>query len=61
MQWNLSVDRDLGWNTGLRVSYIGQGTRDLVWAPNLNQSYIRHSITGAAVKPAPIPQLGNSE
>jgi carboxypeptidase family protein len=39
MQWNLSVDRDLGFNTGLRVSYIGQGTRDLVWAPDLNQSY----------------------
>jgi hypothetical protein len=39
MQWNFSIDRDLGFNTGLRVSYIGQGTRDLVWAPNLNQSY----------------------
>ena len=22
IQWNLSVERDLGWNTGLRVSYI---------------------------------------
>ena len=30
MQWNFSIDRDLGFNTGLRVSYIGQGTRDLV-------------------------------
>ena len=39
MQWNFSIDRDLGFNTGLRVSYIGQGTRDLVYAPNLNQSY----------------------
>ena len=39
MQWNLSIDRDLGFNTGLRVSYIGQGTRDLVFAPDLNQSY----------------------
>lgn len=39
MQWNISIDRNLGFNTGLRVSYIGQGTRDLVWAPNLNQSY----------------------
>jgi hypothetical protein len=38
MQWNLSIDRDLGFNTGLRISYIGQGTRDLVYAPNLNQS-----------------------
>ena len=39
MQWNLSIDRDLGLNTGLRISYIGEGTRDLVWAPNVNQSY----------------------
>jgi hypothetical protein len=39
MQWNFSIDRDLGFNTGLRVSYIGQGTRDLVYAPDLNQSY----------------------
>jgi hypothetical protein len=38
MQWNFSIDRDLGFNTGLRLSYIGQGTRDLVYAPNLNQS-----------------------
>ena len=38
-QWNLSIDRDLGSNTGLRISYIGMVTRDLVWAPNLNQSY----------------------
>jgi hypothetical protein len=39
MQWNFSIDRDLGFNTGFRISYIGMGTRDLVWAPNLNQSY----------------------
>ena len=38
-QWNFSIDHDLGFNTGLRVSYIGMTTRDLVWAPNLNQSY----------------------
>ncbi len=38
-QWNLSIDRDLGFNTGLRLSYIGMATRDLAWAPNLNQSY----------------------
>ncbi len=39
MQWNISVDRDLGFQTGLRVSYIAMATRDLVWSPNLNQSY----------------------
>ncbi len=38
-QWNYSIDRDLGFDTGLRVSYVGMATRDLVWAPDLNQSY----------------------
>jgi hypothetical protein len=59
MQWNLSVDRDLGFNTGLRVSYIGQGTRDLVWAPNLNQSY--YSTQYYAAQPLsnrPFPNWG---
>jgi len=59
MQWNLSIDRDLGFNTGLRVSYIGQGTRDLVWAPNLNQS--DYSTTYFAAQPLsnrPFPNWG---
>jgi hypothetical protein len=59
MQWNLSIDRDLGWNTGLRMSYIGQGTRDLVWAPNLNQSY--YSTQYYAAQPLssrPFPNWG---
>jgi len=59
MQWNLSIDRDLGFNTGLRVSYIGQGTRDLVWAPNLNQSY--YSTQYYAAQPLsnrPFPNWG---
>lgn len=38
-QWNLSIDRDLGWATALRVSYIGMRTKSLVWSPNYNQSY----------------------
>lgn len=37
IQWNLSVDRDLGWNTGLRVSYIALRSVQLPWAPDLNQ------------------------
>lgn len=35
-QWSLSVDRDLSHGYGARVSYIGMVTRQLVWAPNLN-------------------------
>jgi hypothetical protein len=58
-QWNFSIDRDLGFNTGLRVSYIGMVTRDLVWAPNLNQSY--YSTTYFADQPLsrrPFPNWG---
>ncbi len=35
-QYSLSVDRDLGSGYGLRLSFIGLETRQLVWAPNLN-------------------------
>jgi hypothetical protein len=37
VQWNLSVDRYAGRNIGVRLSYIGMKTTNLVWAPNLNQ------------------------
>jgi hypothetical protein len=59
MQWNFSIDHDLGFNTGLRISYIGSGTRDLVWAPNLNQSY--YSTTYFVEQPLsdrPFPNWG---
>jgi hypothetical protein len=58
-QWNFSIDRDLGFNTGLRLSYIGMATRDLVWAPNLNQSY--YSTTDYVDQPLssrPFPNWG---
>lgn len=38
VQWNLSVEHQLGSSTSLRVSYIGMKTTQLVWAPNYNQS-----------------------
>jgi outer membrane receptor protein involved in Fe transport len=37
MQWSLAVERDLGWNVGARVSYVGSTTDDLIWSPDLNQ------------------------
>jgi hypothetical protein len=37
MQWSATVEQDLGWSTGLRVSYIGSTTDDLIWSPDLNQ------------------------
>jgi hypothetical protein len=36
-QWNLTVERDLGFNTGLRLSYIGSQTNELLYGRNLNQ------------------------
>jgi hypothetical protein len=59
MQWNFSVDRDLGWATGLRLSYIGMKTDHLVWAPNLNQ--MSYSTQYAALRPLsdrPFPNWG---
>jgi len=38
LQWNLSVEREIGLNTGLRMSYIGMKTTQLVWSPDYNQS-----------------------
>jgi hypothetical protein len=37
MQWSATIEQDLGWSTGLRVSYIGSSTDDLIWSPDLNQ------------------------
>jgi hypothetical protein len=37
LQWNLSVERDIGWETGIRVSYIGLRSVQLPFAPDLNQ------------------------
>jgi outer membrane receptor protein involved in Fe transport len=37
LQWALSVDRELDRNTGLRLSYIGNRSYQLPWAPDVNQ------------------------
>lgn len=38
LQWAFSVEHNLGFATGLRVSYDGMKTTQLVWAPDWNQS-----------------------
>ncbi len=59
MQWNFSIDRDLGFNTGLRISYIGSGTRDLAWSPNLNQStYSTTYYVDQPLSSRPFPNWG---
>lgn len=59
-QYSISVDRDLGGQFGLRVSYIGMETHQLVWAPNLNDLPYS-STTSAYVQPLsarPFPNWG---
>jgi hypothetical protein len=59
MQWNLSIDRDLGFQTGLRVSYIAMATRRLVWSPNLNQSgYSTTYYVDQPLSSRPFPNWG---
>jgi hypothetical protein len=36
-QWSLTFERDLGADFGVRVSYVGSSTDDLIWSPDLNQ------------------------
>jgi outer membrane receptor protein involved in Fe transport len=36
-QWQFSIDRELARNMGLRVSYIGNKSTHLPWAPDVNQ------------------------
>lgn len=37
IQWNFSIDHDLGWNTLVRASYTGSHTYNLIYSPDLNQ------------------------
>jgi hypothetical protein len=46
IQWNLAIDRDLGWKTLLRVSYTGSHTTGLIYSPDLNQ--LQPNTTGYA-------------
>jgi hypothetical protein len=59
LQYNLSVERDLGADIGLRVSYIGNRSVQLPWAPDLNQPQV--STTAYAQRPLtdrPFPYWG---
>ncbi|MFN0122609.1 MAG: carboxypeptidase regulatory-like domain-containing protein [Blastocatellia bacterium] len=43
-QWNLTIEREMWWNTGLRLTYTGTRTHQLVHSPDLNQ--VRPNTTG---------------
>ena len=62
MQWNFSVDRNLGGNTGLRVSYIGSHSVQLGFAQNLNQSAPSTTpYTDQPLSARPFPYWGEIE
>ncbi len=59
VQWNLSIDRYVGFGVGVRISYIGMKTTQLAWAPDLNQ--MTSSTTFAINRPLsdrPFPNWG---
>jgi hypothetical protein len=54
-QWSVAIERDLGASTGLRLSYIGNRTTDMLVSPDLNQ--IRSNTQGyaAVINTRPFP------
>ena len=52
-QWNLTIERDLGWNTGLRVTYQGSHSIKMYSSPDLNQ--VRPNTIGYAAARAARP------
>ena len=50
-QWNLTIERDLGWNTGVRLTYQGSHSIKMYSSPDLNQ--LRPNTIGfAAARPS---------
>ena len=55
-QWNLSIQRDIGWSTSLQVSYVGNHGVGLFRAIDVNQlNYNAPAVCTAPVLPAPCP------
>jgi hypothetical protein len=53
-QWNLTVERDMGFNTGLRVSYIGTRSTDITFRRNINQVQASTEPFSASRRPYPL-------
>jgi hypothetical protein len=54
-QWNLSVQRDIGWNTSVQVSYVGNHGVGLFRAIDLNQLSFNANIACNPQVPFPCP------
>ncbi len=55
-QWSLTVERDIGFDTALRISYIGAKTTHLVYRRNINQPPASTIPFSAARRPYPLYQ-----
>jgi hypothetical protein len=53
-QWNLTAERDVGFNTGLRVSYIGTRSTDITFRRNINQAQASTEPFSADRRPYPL-------
>ena len=58
-QWNFTIERDLGWNTGMRVTYTGSHTIGLYNSPDLNQVTPNTVGYSVAKLSRPYPELGD--
>ena len=57
IQWGASIERDLGWQTLLRVSYVGTHTTGLIFSPDLNQVPANTQGYGAVKATRPFPNF----
>jgi len=59
LQWSLSVDRQLARSAGLRLSYIGNKSTHMPWAPDLNQPQLSTQFfTQRPLTDRPFPHWG---
>jgi hypothetical protein len=52
-QWSFTIERDLGWSTGLRVTYTGLRTVGLIISPDLNEIHPQAQPFDPREKPFP--------
>lgn len=58
-QWSLSVDRQLSSSMGLRISYIGNKSSHMPWAPDINQPQLSTQFfTQRPLTDRPFPHWG---
>jgi hypothetical protein len=59
-QFTLSLDHEFGSGYGVRLSYIGMETHDLIWSPNLNDLHYSNTVSAydQPLSARPFPNWG---